>query len=116
MPAMVKTRYQDDAGRIHPIRIRQQVADALTTPAPVEAVNDRTHVKISKGNREFGIRPRGIRLARTRGEAPNTFVEYAFIPVLGVGDLGDPGNAVGNGIIYNGENWIISGHVPENAR
>lgn len=116
MASMVKLKYEDDAGRIHPIRLSQQVAAALTTPGPVAAVNDRTYVKVSKGNREFGIRPRGIRLARTRGAEGETFVEYAFMPVLGLGDLGDPGNAIGAEIIYNGVTWVISGHIAENTR
>lgn len=116
MPAMVNLKYEDETGRIHPMRVRQQVADALTTPAPVAEINDRLRVKVSRSNKEFGIRPRGLRLSLTVGNPPNTFVKYAFIPVLGLGDLGDPGNAVGQPVIYNGTQWRISSHVAESAR
>lgn len=81
MPALARTKYEADDAAIHAIRMTQSFADKAGTP-PAGAVNSPIRVKISKSNREYGIRPRGVGLARTIGTAPNTFSKTTFLPVL----------------------------------
>jgi hypothetical protein len=78
---MPQAKYQSDDGDIHPIRLSQDSIDAAGA-APAGAIDSDIRVKVSKGNREFGIRPRGVNLVRTVGTAPNEFTKRKFLPVL----------------------------------
>lgn len=110
--AFTTTKYESDDGVIHPIRLSSdRVASAGT--APTEPVSSNAYAKISKSNREFGIRPRGVRLVRTLGTAPNTFKKYSFLPVLTAetwdGAEFDPGAT----ITINTVAWTVAARVPE---
>lgn len=81
MPALVDGKYESDTGSVHVIKLTQERLTAAGT-APTAAVDSNINVKVSKTNREYGIRPRGVRLSRLVGTAPNQFRRYAFLPVL----------------------------------
>lgn len=110
--AFTTTKYESDDGIIHPIRIDSERVAAAGT-APTGAISSNAYAKISKTNREFGIRPRGVRLVRTLGTAPLTFKRYSFIPVLTSTafdtDAYDPGAT----LTVDGVQWTIAGRVQE---
>lgn len=81
MPALTRTKYEADDGTIHPIRFTADFAAKAGTP-PTGAVNSDIKAKITKSNREYGLRPRRVGLARTVGTAPDTFSKTTFLPVL----------------------------------
>lgn len=110
--AFTNTKYESDDGVIHPIRLNSDRVAAAGT-APTGAVTSNAYAKISKSNREFGIRPRGVRLVRTLGTAPLTFKRYTFLPVL-TGEAWDgaefdPGAA----LTINGVQWTVAARVSE---
>lgn len=110
--AFTNSKYESDDGVIHPIRMDSDRIAAAGT-APTGAITSNAYAKISKTNREFGIRPRGVRLVRTLGTAPLTFKRYTFLPVLTAtawdGDGFDPGATV----TVDGVAWTVAGRVPE---
>jgi hypothetical protein len=110
--AFSTSKYESDEGNIHPIRIKTERLAAAGT-APTGAITSNAYAKISKTNREFGIRPRGVRLARTLGTAPLTFKRYAFVPVL-TGEVWD-GAAYdpGETLAVDGVDWQVVARVPE---
>lgn len=81
MPARTRTKYESDDAEIYSVSLTPDFAEKAGTP-PTGAVTSPIKVKISKGNREFGLRPRGVTLARTIGTAPDTFTKTTFLPVL----------------------------------
>ena len=112
MVAFVQTKYEADSGDIHGIRLTPDYSAAAGT-APTGDVNNSIKVKVSKTNREFGIRPRGVRLSRTVGTAPDTFKKYAFLPVLGAVEFAGAGFAIGTTITIGGIDYTVIAKVPE---
>lgn len=81
MPAKTRTKYEADEGDIYAILLSPDYAAKAGT-APTGTVTSPIKAKVSKSTREYGIRPRGVTLARTIGTAPDTFVKNTFLPVL----------------------------------
>jgi len=81
MANRTKTKYEANSGSIHPISLTTDYAAQAGTP-PGGAIDSDIKVKVSKTNREHGIRPRGVRLYRQIGTPPNAFIRYGFLPVL----------------------------------
>lgn len=81
MPALVTVKYEGDDSQVYNLKLTTDYAAAAGTE-PVGGVTSDIKPKISKTNREHGIRPRAVRLVRTVGTAPDTFKKYAFLPVL----------------------------------
>jgi len=106
------TKYESDDGIIHPIRINSTRVAAAGT-APAGAVTSNAYAKISKSNREFGIRPRGVRLVRTLGTGDLAFKKYSFLPVLTStawdANTFDPGATV----TIDETAWTVAARVPE---
>lgn len=71
------------------------------------------YVKSSKGNREFGIRPRGVKLYRTLGTSPNTFKKYSFLPVLTAADFGSDTYAPGATVTIDSVEWTVAARRDE---
>lgn len=112
MPALVQTKYEDEFAQIHAFKLTATYAAVAGTP-PTGAVNNSILPKISKSNREYGLRPRGVRLSRTVGTAPNTFKKYTFLPILTVAGSVEAGFAIGAEITIDGVAWTVTGKVPE---
>lgn len=112
MASQTGSKYESDSTSVHFIRLsagRLAVAGTPTT-APV---NSPVKVKVSKTNREFGLRPRGVRLSRTVGTAPDTFKRYSFLPVLTKTAFDGTGFAVGATITIDSIAWTIVGKISE---
>lgn len=82
----VSTWYRTDDGEGYRMRVRADwstVWTGLTADKP--AAVKQTHVKVSKSNREYGIRPRYAVLSKTdtggTGDTAVTSVRYLKIPV-----------------------------------
>lgn len=110
--AFTTTKYESDQGTIHPIRLDSERV-AAAGAAPAAAQDSDIKVKISKGNREFGIRPRGVRLVRTVGTAPDTFKKYTFLPVLTPTAYDGAGFSVGTEITIDAVVWTVAARQVE---
>ena len=109
---MPKSKYQADGGDIHPIRLSQASLDAAGAP-PGGAVDNQIIAKVSKGNREFGLRPRGVNLTREVGSAPNIIIRRKFLPVLTETAYDSATFAVGAVVAVGGTDWEVATKEPE---
>lgn len=116
MPAYVRAKYQADDETVHPIRLTPQVYAVATSSEPAGAPNSNIHAKQSKSKREFGLRARFITIGRVRGAAPDTFSEYATIPILTRAAFDSATYTTGAVVSYKGQNWTIVGSTPESAK
>jgi len=109
---MPRAKYEADGGQIHLLTMD---ADRLAVAGaePTAASNSSIRAKISKSNREYGIRPRGVRLARTVGTAPDTFSKYAFLPVLTPTAFNGTGFTLGGTITIGTIEWQIIARISE---
>lgn len=112
MANYVKSKYEDDKGVIHPIRLSADSA-AQAGAEPAGAVTSNIPAKVSKGNREFGLRPRGVRLYRSVGTAPNLFNKYKFLPLRSQADAADAEYAQEATIAIGGISWKVAAFVAE---
>lgn len=106
MPAQVRTKYQGDDQTIYALRLSPPFAEKAGT-APTGAVSSPIKAKVSKSSKEFGLRPRGVTLARTLGTAPDTFVKTTFLPVLTLTAFGTPAFALAAKITIDGTEWEV---------
>lgn len=74
-------KYEADSGDIHPIRISSGY-EAFVGAEPSGDIDNNIKAKVTKTNREFGLRPRLVVVSRTVGTGANTFKRYARIPML----------------------------------
>lgn len=111
---MPRTKYEADDGDIKPIRLDAQTIAVAGAP-PAGATTDNDYVKVSKGNREFGMRPRGVRLSRNVGTAELPNMRYKFLPVLTQTAFNSGGYAVGQQLGIGGVDWEIIAKVPEDT-
>lgn len=109
---MPTTRYEADSGDIHQIRM-SAARIAVAGDPPAGAVSNDINVKVSKTNREFGLRPRGVVLGREIGAAGDVATKYAFLPVLTPAAFATPAFAKGAEITYDGETWEIKSRQGE---
>jgi len=107
-------KYESDAGTIHPLRLDSTRVSAAGT-APTGAQDSDVSAKVSKSTREAGLKPRGVRLVRTIGTAPNQFKRYTFLPVLTQTALDGAGFNVGATITIDGVAWTVARRLPEDA-
>jgi hypothetical protein len=112
MPARTRTKYEADSGEIHFLSLTPDYAAKAGTE-PTGAVTNNIRAKVSKSNREYGIKPRGVTLARTIGTAPNTFVKYAFLPLRSKADANSATYALGQTVTIGSVAWEIIGEVKE---
>lgn len=112
MAAKTTTQYEANDGSVHSLLLDQDRFAAAGTPT-TNAIDSPIKAQISKGNKEFGLRPRGVRLARLVGAPPDTFRKYTFLPVLTIADYNSAGFAIGASISIGGVAWEVVGKVPE---
>ena len=106
MASQVKVKYEDDNGTIYSLRMSPDFAAQAGTE-PTGGVSTDVKPKISKTNREHGIRPRGVRLGRTIGTAPDTFTRYTFLPVLTQTEFNSAAYAIGATITIGTTAWEV---------
>lgn len=112
MPANVRTKYETNAGAIHPIVLKPDTASAAGTP-PAGAVTQSIKAKVSKSTRAYGLRPRGLTLSRTLGTAPDTFTKTTFLPVLTEANFNAAAAAIGATILVGTTSWTVVAKRPE---
>ena len=112
MPARKTLKYQADSSEIHGLLLDPDRAAKAGTE-PTGDVSSNIKCKVSKGNKEFGLRPRGVRLARIVGTDPDTFRKYSFLPVLTAAAFGSATFAVGATITIGGVDWEVAAKVAE---
>lgn len=112
---MPKTKYESDDGDIKPIRLAADTIAAAGAP-PAGVVTDSDSAKVSKSNRQYGVRPRGVTLFRTLGTAPLTFQRYKFLPVLTPTAWASSAFAPSSTITVGATAWTVLARVPENAK
>lgn len=101
-------RYTSDDGDQKPIRLEAETADAGSFPAGT-GLDDRDFVKVSKGNREFGMRPRGVRLRRRASDG----IRYKFLPIATTAAF-DAILSAGT-VTIGGTAWNVTSPVPEDV-
>jgi hypothetical protein len=106
MALAVNSKYESDKGTIHSIRMTAEYA-AVAGTEPQAAVNSDIKVKISKSNREFGLRPRGVTLVRVLGTAPNQFKKYTFLPLRSKTDAADAAYSSNAIVAIDGVDWKV---------
>lgn len=112
---MPKSKYLADDGEIHFIRISPQVAAVANNDPPAGAVTSNIKVKVSKTNREFGLRPRFVRVAREVDVDTETrnLVIYRTIPVLTPTAFNSASFALNAVVSYEGDNYTVIQKEPE---
>lgn len=99
--------YTSNAGDTFRIRLDEDTATAGGFTAGA-ADATRPFVKVSKSNREFGIRPRGVRLSREDGNA----IRYRFLPCATAAQQASV--AAGGSVTIGGVSWTnVISVVPE---
>lgn len=112
MVLKVNTKYEDNDTAIHPIRLNSTHASVAGT-APTGAIDSNISAKVSKSARSYGLRPRGVRLSRLVGTAPDQFKRYAFLPVLTQAAFGTAAFNVGATITIDSVAWTVVKKVAE---
>lgn len=109
---MPKKIYTDDAGVTHPIRVSDPTATAGIFTASGTATSN-VIAKVSKSNREFGLRPRGVRLSRLVGTAPDQATRYKFLPVATLAAYTGAAFAPNATITIGSNTWTVDTREPE---
>lgn len=113
MASFDQTKYEANNGDIYAIKLSFIDAAAAGSP-PTGAVTQPHRVKVSKTNREVGIRPRGVRLVRQIAAGANDFLyKYKFLPVLTAAQWGTGGFAIDQTITLDTVEWTVKALVPE---
>lgn len=109
---MATTKYESSEGSIHQIRMASDRI-AVAGAAPGGAVDSPIKVKISKSNREFGIRPRGVQLRRPVNPTATDKIFRSFLPVLTETAFNSNTFALDAQVTIGGVAWKIIGKVQE---
>lgn len=99
-------KYESDDGTVHAIRLNGDTAAAAGTE-PTGGINSNIKAKVSKGNGEFGIRPRRVGLSRVLGTAPNQYRVYRQLPVFTLTDYISPLFTIGASVTIGDDTWFI---------
>lgn len=110
---MAASKYEADNGAIHRISLSAKKLAVASNTVPDGAVSSPVKVKISKGNREYGLRPRGVNLYRSvtggTGGSAVTKILYAFLPILSKTVYDGATFAAETTHTYNGATWTVLG-------
>lgn len=112
MPELTTVKYEGDDSAVYNLKLTADYATAAGTE-PTGGVTSDIKPKVSKSNREHGIRPRGVRLVRTVGTAPNTFKKYAFLPVLTAVEWGSGSYSPGAAVNIGATAYTVSSRIAE---
>lgn len=117
--AFTRSKYEDDAGIVHNIRIQPEtlalVIGAQTNGAPAGAVTGRVSAKVSGGRREIGLNARKVTVAFNEGSAPDGYdptgtIALPWLQVLSFASINR--GATGT---YLGAPITVVGKTPEAA-
>ena len=111
------SKYEANNGTIHPIRLNSKTADVAGNTAPTGATSSEIYAKISKSNREFGIRPRlvtGVNTTEiTQGEETYVFRKRVSIPILTKSVYDGAVFDIGATFEYDGEDYTVQSKTAE---
>lgn len=108
--------YEDNFGVVHPMRMTTAYFNVVSGIMPAGPAESSIPAKISKGNREFGLRPRGVRLARDVGGDEGTTTKYTFLPVPVASAWGTTPYVDGGAVTINAVQWLVVGLVEEDYK
>jgi hypothetical protein len=111
---MANSKYEADNGEIYQIRLGAATLAAAGAP-PAGAVSSSIRVKVSKSNREFGLRPRGVVLSRPQNPGPTDKIFRKFLPVLTPAAYNSAGFANQASITVGGVVWTVINRINEDA-
>ena len=114
MATKTTVKYESDTGLVHPMKVDSTRTTHIGT-APTGAYDTKISVKQSKSKSEAGIKPRGVRLSRILGTAPDTFSKTTFLPVVTVTALATSAFDIGATITINSIAWKVESKVGESA-
>jgi len=103
---MPKTKYEANDGEVHSMTM-SAARIAVAGSIPEGAVTSNIKATVSKTNREHGIRPRRVSLARAVGEEDDPVNKYNTLPVLTVESWGTEAFQLGAAITYGGNTWTV---------
>lgn len=98
-------KYESDLGIVLLVRMTPERFAAAGDEPTADAIE--AYVKTSKGSREFGVKPRGVKIYREVGTAPNTFKKYSFLPVLTATSYGSDDYAKDATLVIDGVTWTV---------
>lgn len=105
-------KYQADNDAIHAIRM-SSARLAVAGAQPAGNVDSDINVKISKSNRSYGIRPRGVTLTRPINPTEDDKIRRTFLPVLTPTAFEAAGFQKGATITIGGTQWRVTARLNE---
>lgn len=106
MAVLSKVKYEGDDGQVYNMRLTPDYAAAAGSE-PVGGVTSDIKPKITKGNKEHGLRPRLVTLSRVIGTAPDNFTIYTSLPVLTALEWSSGAFAPGATVSIGGTAWVV---------
>ncbi len=109
---MARTKYQANNGTIHRL-VMSSARIAVAGTAPTGDIDSPIPAKVSKSNRQYGVRPRGVRLMRPVNPTATDKVYRSFLPVLT--ETAWDGSAFNEDatVTIGGVAWKVTARVPE---
>lgn len=110
---MPKGLYTDNDGDTHFCRVGTKAfaAGGFTTGS---SPSSKIPAKVSKNNKEFGLRPRMLAISRPANPGPTEKVYRQRIPIA-TQSLWNA-STVGSTIGYGGETWVVDDQIPEDYK
>lgn len=109
---MALKKYQSDLLTVHPIRLGRYNAAVAANTEPEGEIDSVVRVKVSKSNREFGIRPRSVGLTRTieaeDGEETRIVTLRSKLPILTKDVFDGETMSIGTEVTVNEVVWTIA--------
>jgi hypothetical protein len=114
MPSFVLSKYESDAGTVHPVKVQPSTITAWNA-APTAAYNA-PQVRVSGGKRRIGIKCRSVALAQNIGAAVNGFQPIRVIRVPVLDPTAFEALDIGETVTYNTTSWRVYGKTKESGR
>lgn len=106
--------YTANDGSVYKIRASSKVVGAQPTTPVTTGISGKSSVRVHRGNRGLGVKPRAISLRRTAGSAPNVKVYYDKLPIFAVADVATV--LAETTITLDGVAWTPVSLIPESVR
>jgi len=108
---MARSKYESDSGAIHSINLSAKKLAVASNTVPTGAVDSDIIAKVSKSNREFGLRPRGVVMTKvvTGGTGGNAVsaTKSTFLPILSKTVFDGATFAKETTHTYDGSTWTV---------
>jgi hypothetical protein len=114
----VRSRYESDAGNIHPIRVQPETIAASigsANTAPTGAIDVAISARVSGGSRQLGLTARRVRLAFTAG-VPTDYAEDSVVSIPILTPAVFNAIAVGQTGTYLGQSVEVVGKTAESSK